>query len=193
MHGDNAGLIAAIAPLYLTGSVLDVTYGRGNWWRKFTPHPFAHHDLDMDEVDFRALPEADSSWDTVCFDPPYLPVRAAHTSTGNAVRHREAFGLNERRSRVELDALMAEGLAECARVARRWVLAKCCDYAQNQTVFTLGHVAAIVAGEAAGLRVHDLIVHATRPGPSNASMTWIYRTRRSHSYLLVFALPGVVL
>ncbi len=186
MHGDNAGLIAAIAPLYLTGSVLDVTYGGGTWWRKFAPWPFAAHDLNMDEVDFRALPEADSSWDTVCFDPPYLPSRSMETSTKRAVTHRQAYGLTVRRSRAELDALIAAGLAECARVSRGWVLAKCCDYAQNPEVFTLGHVSAIVAGEAAGLRVHDLIVHATRPGPSNTSMTRIHRTRRSHSYLIVF-------
>jgi hypothetical protein len=73
MFGTNADLIAEVAPLYLTGSVLDTTYGRGMWWRRFTPEPFAWHDEAIDGVDFRALPHADRSWDSVCFDPPYVP------------------------------------------------------------------------------------------------------------------------
>ncbi len=138
--GDNAGLIASIAPLYLSGSVLDVTYGRGVWWKRFTPEPFAWHDLAEDGVDFRALPHADDSWDAVCFDPPYIPSRSMETSTKRAVSHRAAYGLDERRTRAELEALIADGLAECARVSRGWVLAKCCDYAENPTTFRLGHV-----------------------------------------------------
>lgn len=191
VYGSNADLIAAVAPLYLTGSVLDVTYGRGMWWRRYTPAPFAHHDLAVDGVDFRALPYGDDTWDTVCFDPPYIPSHATHTSTKRAVTHRAAYGLMEPRSRAEVEALMADGLAEAARVARRWVLAKCCDYAENPTSFRLGHVSAIVAGEAAGLRVHDLIVHAygNGGGPTNHRLRHVHRTRRTHSYLVVFRVP----
>ena len=183
--GDNAGLIASVAPLYLAGSVLDVTYGLGAWWRRFQPDPFASHDLAVDGVDFRALPETDGSWDTVCFDPPYIPSRSAHTSTRRAVSHRAAFGLNEQRSRADVEALYAAGIAECARVTRRWVLAKCCDWSDGS--FVLGHVTAIAAGEAAGLRVHDLIVHGYfTDGPTNTRLRAVKRTRRAHSYLIVF-------
>jgi hypothetical protein len=188
--GDNSGLIASIAPLYLTGSVLDVTYGGGAWWRRFTPEPFGHQDLEQDGVDFRSLPHADDSWDAVCFDPPYVPSRAMETSTGRAIDQRSAYGLTVRRSRAELNILIAEGLAESARVTRQWVLAKCCDYAENPEVFRLGHVSAIVAGEKAGLRVHDLIVHAGGSGPSNARLRTVRRTRRAHSYLIVFVKRG---
>ena len=81
--GTNADLIAKVAPLYLTGSVLDVTYGEGKWWDRFTPDPFTFHDLHkVDGVDFTALPEADRSVDTVCFDPPYT------ISGGKASEHR---------------------------------------------------------------------------------------------------------
>lgn len=189
--GDNAGLIASIAPLYLTGSVLDVTYGLGAWWRRFTPEPFGRHDLADDGVDFRSLPHEDSSWDAVCFDPPYIPSHATHTSTRRAVTHRAAYGLMEARSRADVEGLMADGLAECARVTRRWVLAKCSDYAENPAAFRLGHVSAIVAGEAAGLRVHDLIVCAStnHGGPTNNRLRRVVRTRRVHSYLIVFRAP----
>lgn len=187
--GDNAALIASIAPIYLTGSVLDVTYGQGVWWQRFKPEPFTGHDLATDGVDFRALPYGDASWDAVCFDPPYIPSRAMETSTGRAVSHRDAYGLNERRTRVQLEALIAEGLAECARVARQWVLVKCCDYAENPTTFRLGHVTTIVAGESIGLRVHDLLVLGGKTGPSNHRIKVIRRARRAHSYLIVFSVP----
>lgn len=186
--GDNAGLIASIAPLYLTGSVLDVTYGLGAWWRKFTPATFASHDLAEDGVDFRALPEEDGSWDTVCFDPPYIPSRAMETSTKRGRTHRLAYGLTERRSRADVEKLYADGLAECSRVASRFVLAKCCDYTETASTFALGHVSAIASGEACGLRVHDLLVHGyfNAGGPTNPSLKMVRRTRRTHSYLIVF-------
>jgi hypothetical protein len=185
--GDNAALMASIAPLYLTGSVLDVTYGRGLWWRQFKPAPFLGHDL-ADGIDFRDLPHGDRSWDTVCFDPPYIPTRAAATASLEG-RFRSSYGLGETRSKAELDALVADGLAECARVAQRWVLAKCCDYAENAGTFVLGHVTAILAGERAGLRVHDLIVHGGGGGPGRSRIRRVVRSSRAHSYLIVFRVP----
>lgn len=184
--GDNAALIASIAPIYLTGSVLDVTYGQGAWWKRYTPDRFQAHDIALDGVDFRVLPHKDASWDAVCFDPPYIPSRSMETTTGRAVDQRQAYGLTERRSRKELEALISAGLSECGRVARQWVLVKCCDYAENPETFRLGHVSTIVAGEAVGLRVHDLIVHAGNSGPSNHRIRVIRRARRAHSYLIVF-------
>lgn len=184
--GDNAALMASIAPLYLSGSVLDVTYGRGMWWKRFQPEPFLGSDL-VDGVDFRSLPHEDGSWDTVCFDPPYIPTRAAATaSPALEGRFRSSYGLGQTRNKAELDALVADGLAECARVAQRWVLAKCCDYAENAGTFVLGHVSAILAGERAGLRVHDLIVHAGGGGPGRSRIRRVVRSSRAHSYLIVF-------
>jgi len=182
--GDNAGLIASLAPLYLTGSVLDVTYGRGTWWQRFTPVEFGFHDLASDGVDFRALPETDNSWDTVCFDPPYIRTGGFDTSTRQAA-FRDLYGLDVKRTVAEVEGLTADGLAECARVASRWVLAKCCDWVDSHALL-LGHVAAITAGQALGLRVHDLIVHARQQGPTNRHLRTVRRTRRAHSYLIVF-------
>lgn len=187
--GDNSALIASIAPLYLTGSVLDVTYGRGMWWRRFTPEPFLGHDL-ADGIDFRDLPHEEGSWDTVCFDPPYIPTRAAQTASPVLEgRFRPSFGLEQTRTKAQLDKLIADGLAECGRVARRWVLAKCCDYAENRSTFVLGHVKVIESGEALGLRVHDLIVHVAGGGPGRSRITELRRSSRTHSYLVVFSVP----
>jgi hypothetical protein len=190
ISGTNADLLAAVAPLYLTGSVLDTTYGRGMWWRRFTPAPFAFHDLALDGVDFRALPHEARAFDAVCFDPPYVPRQGPNTATQQKERdYRDRFGLTESRSESELDALVRCGLAECARVADRWVLVKCSDYT-NCRRLRLGHELVLGWGRELGLRVHDLIVHASGPGPGGGRVETPVRARRYHSYLLVFARPA---
>lgn len=186
VFGTNADLMAAVAPLYLTGSVLDVTYGRGAWWKRFQPAPFGCHDIGMDGVDFRALPHADRSWDTVCFDPPYVPRQGNVDATQERDQDfRERFGLAESRSGIELKALVAAGLAECGRVARGLVLAKCCDFT-NGRQFHVGHMTMMQAALDVGLHVHDVIVHAAGTGPGGGQIRTPRRARRAHSYLLVF-------
>jgi hypothetical protein len=183
--GLNADLIAAVAPLYLTGSVLDMTYGKGAWWVKFRPVELIAHDLDPskgDGVDFRALPEGDNSVDTACFDPPYLPQGSDETSTAGAFL--ESFGL-VMTSRADLWDLFDAGLAEGARVARKWLLVKCCDFV-NGGAFHLGHRRMMDMGEAHGLKVHDLIVHHAGSGPGGHNIFEVQRARRNHSYLIAF-------
>jgi hypothetical protein len=190
IHGTNSDLVAAIAPLYLTGSVLDVTYGRGMWWRRFQPDPFAFHDIALDGVDFRALPHETGSWDTVCFDPPYVPRHgAADATTVRDQDFRDRFGLAEPRTELQLRALINAGLAESARVARAWVLVKANDYC-NGRQFHLGHVRVLNEAERLGLRCHDLIVHASGTGPGGGQIKVVKRARRAHSYLIVLSKPG---
>ncbi len=186
--GTNAELIATFAPFYLTGSVLDVTYGDGNWWTNYQPAEFTAHDLyKLDGIDFRHLPEADGSVDAVCFDPPYIPQGGVETSTlaPNGAGFLDAFGLQSM-SRADLFALMRDGLTETARVARRYVLVKCNDYV-NGGSFHLGHLEMLRHAETLPLTVHDLIVHNTGPGPGGHNIFEIQRARRAHSYLIVFA------
>jgi hypothetical protein len=183
--GANADLIAAIAPLYLTGSVLDVTYGEGGWWKRFKPTEFTAHDLyKLDGIDFRALPETDHSIDTVCFDPPYVPQGGMSSSTADTFRDR--FGLTtESTPWWECFDLMATGLKECARVTRQWVLVKCSDFVTGGK-FTLGSLHMMNTGIELGLSIHDLIVHHTGSGPGGHNIFTPLRARRHHSYLIVF-------
>lgn len=186
--GTNAELMAAVAPYYFTGSVMDVTYGEGKWWSKGTPERFTAHDLyKVDGVDFRALPEADGSIDTVCFDPPYIPQGGVETST--AKEFLDNFGLTSM-SRAELWQMMDEGQREAMRVARSFVLMKCNDFT-NGGAFHLGHKRAIDTAEAAGWVVHDLIVHHTGAGPGGHNIYDPIRARRHHSYLLAFSRTAV--
>ena len=184
--GTNSELMSAIAPMYLDGSVLDVTYGEGKWWGKFTPTPFAFHDkYKVDGVDFRALPEDDASIDTVCFDPPYVPQGGTGSDDGMAFRDR--FGLVEESTPwTATRDLMQDGLAECARVARKWVLAKCSDFVSGGK-FHVGHRWLLDAADGCGLGdAWDIIVHHTGSGPGGHNIYVPIRARRHHSYLLVF-------
>lgn len=181
---DNAGLIAEIAPLYLTGSVLDVTYGRGRWWSRYRPTDFTFHDVDVeigDGVDFRELPHPDASFDAVTFDPPYLPHAGG---TDDCDDFRDRFGLVPR-TRAELDVLVDAGFRESARVARRWLLTKTTDYT-NGRQFHLGHYRLLRLADELGIRCHDLIIHASGTGPVSVGFEQQIRARRGHSYLLVF-------
>lgn len=187
--GTNADLIAAIAPIYLAGTVLDVTYGRGSWWTRYRPDNLTAHDLyTLDGVDFRDLPHPPDSFDTVCFDPPYIPTGG--TSGGSAVKDsfRDRFGVRHETGPVNEAAvadLYRSGLAEAARVARSFVLAKCTDYTHNHG-FHSGYVTAVTAAAAAGLTLWDAIVLHAGPGPSSNNIARQRRTRRAHSHLLVF-------
>ena len=183
--GTNSDLMAAVAPYYLTGSVLDVTYGEGKWWDRFRPDPFTAHDLKTDGVDFTALPEADGTYDAVCFDPPYIPQGGTKDEKVGA-RFRSGFGLVQR-SEKELWGLIAIGMSETARVLTSdgFLLVKCTDYC-NGARMTFGHVRVMELAAERGLSCHDLIVHHTGSGPGGHNIFTPIRARRHHSYLLVF-------
>lgn len=74
---DNGEMIRDVVELgYIvpdSDTVLDVTYGLGNWWTCVRPSQLLTHDLALDGVDFRHLPEPDSSVDVVVFDLAVRP------------------------------------------------------------------------------------------------------------------------
>lgn len=197
--GTNADLIAKVAPLYLTGSVLDVTYGEGKWWDRFTPDPFTYHDLHkVDGVDFRALPHEDRSFDAVCFDPPYI-ISGGQSATMPGFQ--DAYGVgghnlqmtNSEGGNKALHDLMQRGLRECIRVSRCWVLVKCMEFAQGGGVnnafgsdfhdIPYGMTKWAIEG---GCIKHDQIVHHAGSGPGGHNIWTPVRARRHHSYLIVF-------
>lgn len=182
--GTNADLIASVAPMYLTGSVLDVTYGRGAWWTRFKPSPFTFHDKELDGTDFRELPYDDGAFDAVCFDPPY--VLSGGVASKGAEDMRDRFGLDVGYSNNTLHALILDGLTEACRVASTFVLAKCMEYAQGGKFHDIPTMVTNRA-RSLGWFKHDTIVHHTGPGPGGHNITKIKRCRRVHSYLLVFA------
>jgi len=188
--GTNAELMRAVAPLYLAGSVLDVTYGGGKWWDLYRPDPFSWHDLALDGVDFRDLPHADAEFDTVTFDPPY--VQSGTNSSprlGPEFQHRYGIGavcvLGPSKN---IEQLVLDGLAEVCRVAGRFVLVKCMEYVQGGGRREFHDVPSAVTNTARSLGwvKWDQIVHHTGTGPGGHNIFTVKRARRAHSYLLVF-------
>lgn len=187
VSGSNADLMRAIAPLYLAGSVLDVTYGEGKWWDRYKPEPFTAHDLyKLDGVDFRALPEADGEFDTVCFDPPY--VESGGRSKSGRQRFLDSYGISiENVPPGNVGQLMTEGLAEVCRVARQFVLVKCMEFVAGAKFHDMPVTVTNACAEL-GWRKHDVIVHNSGGGIGGSYRTFdVLRAARAHSYLLVFA------
>lgn len=189
--GSNSDLMAAIAPLYLSGSVLDVTYGNGDtaggWWRRVTPEPFVFHDLALDGVDFRDLPHEARAFDTVCFDPPYVTSGGASTSD-TVAGFRDRFGIDRHvhyGGESEALALILEGLGEVCRVARSFVLVKCMEFVSSRRFHDWPTTITLAARDH-GWAKHDVIVHNTGAGPGGHNIWTPIRARRAHSYLLVF-------
>lgn len=126
----NAALIAACARLgYLRSdwSTLDPTFGYGEFWEEWRPDHLVRGDLNPTKspdhpagLDFRVLPYPDRHFDAVVFDPPYK-------LNGRPNPEDERYGVHVPARWQDRYALCLEGVAECARVARRFLLVKCQD------------------------------------------------------------------
>lgn len=184
----NGPLIAAAADLWIEPDdlVVDVTYGKGNFWTIYRPLNLVAHDLFVgDGVDFRALPEADGSVDVVAFDPPYIAQGGRDTSTTPDFLDR--FGLRDVPKTVgELETYIADGLTEAARVLRGGgrLLVKCMDYV-NGGRLVLGRHHVVTTCLALDLEQVDEFIHLSGLGPQPAGRRQLH-SRREHSFLCVF-------
>ena len=191
--GTNADLMVAIAPFYLSGSVCDLTYGEGKWWDRFRPEPFVAHDkFKLDGVDFTDLPEPDNTYDTVCFDPPYVMSGGESKTLAD---FQGAYGIGGAKidgGNKALGDLISRGVAEAVRVSRCWVIVKCMEFAQgggkSADFRDIPHEVTVKA-LSLGCWKHDQIVHHAGSGPGGHNIFDPKRARRHHSYLLVFRKP----
>lgn len=201
----NADLIADVARLgYLCPSdvVLDPTYGRGIWWKKWRPTELIAHDLRLDGVDFRRLPEASGSVDAAAYDPPYVCVGGRATSTlaakGSDMHAR--YGMDTApRTPAALQDMNDAGLAELVRVVKPKgiVLVKCQDYVWSRRLY-LGTFHTLSAALALGMELVDRLEHITNPRPqpertrADGRPSVQQHARRNLSTLFVLRAPACV-
>lgn len=191
----NAALIETARDLgYIGARVLDPTYGRGNWWKLWRPDELVAHDLILDGVDFRQLP-AEGLFDTITFDPPYIPQGGRGTSTlntdpGDTISFIDRYGLRHGPSNnKDLRALIHDGMTSFAGVINRrgTLLVKCMSYVNSGAFQPMPRWIATDA-EALGFVQIDELIHLRHPGPQPARD--VQRTaRRNYSMLLVFRWP----
>lgn len=191
-HGRNDAMIASVARLYIPdgATVLDATWGRGNFWNRTDTSRFRLIGSDLASphapirADFRALPFRGDCADVVVLDPPYIARPEGGRFVDERYRNSETTkGLTY----AGILSLYQAGIAEAARILRRggtcWV--KCQDNIENrcQRWAVLDMPAAATA---AGLTSHDLfvLVNPTPPGGMHAERQ--SHARRNHSYLWIF-------
>lgn len=125
----NAEMIEDVARLgYLEGHVLDLTYGYGTFWKNWTPAELTTNDLSPDKgefhYDFRHTPWGSNDFDSVVFDPPY---KLNGTSRPEDYGVDERYGVDVPMRWQDKFELIADGLTEALRLARKHVLLKCMD------------------------------------------------------------------
>lgn len=184
---NNAALMETVRDLgYITGTVLDPTFGRGNWWRNWRPDGLIAHDLKTDGVDFRNLPEATSSIDTVTFDPPYIAQGGRDTSTLADVEFLDRYGLDDVPSTTDaVTDLIEAGAREFHRVLRPdgILLLKCMNYVNGGRYRTAAYDA-LDRTRKVGFTLIDELVHLRRPGPQPKRPRQL-TARRNYSMLFV--------
>jgi hypothetical protein len=201
--GSNAALIAEVAKLYLKpyDLVIDLTYGKGNFWKLHQPPYLFTNDLDrsLEEVryheDFRMLPaDWSGTFDVVVFDPPYTSTGSKATSTVQAMY--DAYGLGKVKGWRRIFADMTLGIHQSARIVAPggtvWV--KCCDYVESQHK-RWGHKHVLEQCEAAGLELTDEFVFVSGTGPQPArnldgSIRRQQHAHRAHSFLVIATKPA---
>jgi hypothetical protein len=159
----NAQLIEACAILgYLksTDLVIDPTYGKGTWWKRWRPDVLVEHDLRVDGVDFRHLPHPPHHFDAAVFDPPYEAKGGRKTSGIGEIDDR--YGLGDPPSTpAALQELINAGLSELDRVVKPGgiVLAKCMDYVSSKKLWPGVIYTASWATQQCGMTLVDRSIH----------------------------------
>lgn len=140
-----------------TDFLLDPTYGKGKWWTRWR-EPDVTHDLTTG-VDFRRLPEADGTFDSVAFDPPYVAMGGRKTT--GIQEFFDRYGLTDAPKRpAELQEMNDAGLRECLRVVKKKgiVIVKSQDYVTSGKLFPGTHYT-LTAALAMGFKLEDRLEH----------------------------------
>lgn len=173
---------------YITGAVLDMTYGLGRFWRLVRPEHLVTNDLDAStgaqwHLDFTNLIKLccwGDTFDTVVFDPPYKL-----NGTGGSHPSDAGYGVANSDSVEQRMELIFAGLDEANRVCapKGHVLVKCQDQVvSGRKVWQTWLITD--AGQSLGLRLVDMLhVQSYRPQPAGRRQL---HSRGDYSTLLVF-------
>jgi hypothetical protein len=184
--GKNDVVFGDVLALYVPdgADILDMTYGHGNFWRLVdrSKYNLVTNDwlVPADYAqDFRRMSLADTSFDCIVLDPPYMHGGATVKDSINKVYR------NQNTSHESVIRLYAGGMLEAARMLRKSgrLVLKCQDEIESGQQ-RLSHVELIHLGELFGFKLLDLFVVVQ---PSTPAMRESYQktARKNHSYFLI--------
>lgn len=185
--GSNADLMKAVCALWVAPgeTVLDVTFGKGGFWKSDGAPPVVAHDINGDGVDFRSLPEQLGSQAVVAFDPPYRPTHGGSPTDDHADRY--GVGGPALDTINDVIALYRAGLEEAFRVlgANGRVLVKCQDmsYDHRLHLVSLDVMREMIA---VGFDIADQFILGASSGARRGRQE---RANRRHSVLWVGIRP----
>jgi hypothetical protein len=167
---------------YLPEPILDLTYGKGAFWRRLPGLVVYDNDLHPNKGhfhhDFRSTPFPADRFPTVVFDPPY---RLGGTPSTEAFD--DAYGLEEYRAPKDVEALIRDGTREAVRLASKFVLVKTQDHVSSGRLQPLTNWV-IDSAHAAGAQLLDsLHVVGGRAQPNGRGQS---RARHAYSTMLIF-------
>lgn len=176
----NAHLIADVAKLgYLDGTVLDATYGDGNFWTQWKPDVLVTNDLYKiaDYAwDYRTRYHTDT-YDSVVFDPPYklrgTPAQPAFD---------DQYGIEKAMRWQDIMDDIRIGAENCYRIARRYLLVKCKDQVVSGKVRWQTNMVTTAIGVE---HLVDRFDYLKTPQPQKAGRRRVHASR-NYSTLLVF-------
>lgn len=183
----NAELIEALTKLnYIQPDdlILDATYGKGNWWKNYKPNRLVTLDIETPaqiKGDFTKLPFQNSTFDVVCYDPPYK------LNGTPWKKFDDPYGVGESTPWKQRMELIQRGLKETSRITRRHLILKCQDQVHSgknrwQTFESYATM------QKQGFRLQDLLMmQGGRKQPGNRKQR---HSRREYSTLMVFIKEG---
>ena len=185
-EGDNAALMGKLKILgYFKPEdrVLDATYGRGTWWKRYRPDFLVGNDADLKakvcfHEDFTAFPAAwRDGWDVVCYDPPYKL-----NGTGGPDDAR--YGCEDTITVPDRLKLVYDGLRGCMKIVkpRGYLLVKCQDQVAGGRVRWMSHNLIDIAARHRFFLVERFDMPPARPQPLGRKQ----KHARRGSTLLVF-------
>lgn len=164
--------------------VLDMTYGKGVWWRVWRPDGLVEH-----RGDFMDLPYGDESFDVVTFDPPYISPGGRRTSTIKDFNDRYGLG-RAATTPAGVQMVINEGMALGATKLRPGglMLVKCMDYVSSGKLWLGTHYTLTYALNTLSMECVDRFEHVGRSRPQPPHRRQVH-ARRNLSTLLVLRKP----
>lgn len=198
--GGNADVFLQLMRLHVPrgSKVADVTYGKGVFWAEMPAGEYELSPSDLKtNVDCRALPYEDASFDCVVLDPPYMEGlfrrakgQLAGAGTHRAFRESYSNGMETeggpKYHEAVLDLYYRAG-REALRVLRpRGILVVKCQDEVSANQQRLTHVEIINEFQTLGFYTKDLFVVVRTNRPVVSRMIRQEHARKNHSYFLVF-------